>query len=83
MLASAFLCQDPGPIRHRRLVTHVLTMAAVQIGYPIAKFVQVISNNRLLHSTNLPHIPVIDSLEVCYTCARMLTRPEGKRDEKV
>ena len=27
MLSPAFLCQDPGPIRHRRLVAHVLTMA--------------------------------------------------------
>jgi hypothetical protein len=76
MLASAFLCQDPGSIRHRRLMAHVLTMTAVQISHPIAKFIQVISNNGLLHSTNLPHIPVIDSLEVCYTCARMLARTE-------
>ena len=28
MLSPAFLCQDPEPIRHRRLVTHMLTMAA-------------------------------------------------------
>jgi hypothetical protein len=76
MLFPAFLCQDPGSIRHRRLVPHVLTMTAVQISHPIAKFIQVISNNGLLHSTNLPHIPVIDSLEVCYTCARMLARTE-------
>src|SRR5712691_10153398 len=29
MLSPAFLCHDPGPIRHRWLVTHVLTMAAL------------------------------------------------------
>jgi hypothetical protein len=29
MLFPAFLCQDPGPIRHRWLVAHVLTMAAL------------------------------------------------------
>ena len=29
MLPPAFLCQDPEPIRHRWLVTHVLTMAAL------------------------------------------------------
>ena len=28
MLSPAFFCQDPGPIRHRWLVTHMLTMAA-------------------------------------------------------
>ena len=76
MLASAFFCQDPGPIRHRRLMAHVLTVTAVQIGHPIAKFIHVISNNGLLHSTNLPHILMIDSLGVCYTPAseRMLTQ---------
>jgi hypothetical protein len=39
MLLPAFLCQDPGPIRHRRLVTHVLTMATLKIGHPIAIFI--------------------------------------------
>jgi hypothetical protein len=29
MLFPAFLYQDPEPIRHRWLVTHVLTMAAL------------------------------------------------------
>jgi hypothetical protein len=29
MLSPAFLCQDPEPIRHRWLVPHVLTMAAL------------------------------------------------------
>jgi hypothetical protein len=30
-------------------VTHMLTMATLEIGHPIAKFIQVISNNRLMH----------------------------------
>ena len=29
MLSPAFLCQDPGPIRHRWLVTYMLTMATL------------------------------------------------------
>jgi hypothetical protein len=49
MLAPAFLSQDPGPIRHRRLVPHMLTMAALEVGHPIAKFVQMKSDNGLLH----------------------------------
>ena len=60
-------------------MAYVLTMSALEIGHPIAKFIQVISNNGLLHSTNLPHTPVtpvIDSIDVCYTRARgrMLTQ---------
>ena len=39
MLSPAFLYQDPGPIRHRGLVTHMLTMAALKIGHPITKFI--------------------------------------------
>jgi hypothetical protein len=39
MLAPAFLSQDPGAIRHRRLVAHMLTMAALEVGHPIAKFI--------------------------------------------
>jgi hypothetical protein len=56
-------------------MAHMLTMAALQIGHPIADFVHVISHNGLLHSTDLLYIPVIDSMDVCYTRARgrMLT----------
>lgn len=76
MLFPPFFCQNPGPIRHWWLVAHMLTMSALEIGHPIAKFVQVISNNGLLHSTNLPHSPAIDFIDVCYTRARgrMLTQ---------
>jgi len=49
MLFPTFFFQNPGPIRHRRLMTHMLTMTTLEIGHPIAKFIQVISNNRLMH----------------------------------
>jgi hypothetical protein len=76
MLAPAFLCQNPGAIGHRWLMAYVLTMAALEIGHPIADFVHVIFHNGLLHSTNLPHAPVIDSIDLCYTRGRrrMLTQ---------
>ena len=50
MLLPPFLCQNPGPIRHRRLMTHMLTMAALEVGHPIAIFIQMITNNWLLHA---------------------------------
>ena len=50
MLSPAFLYQDPGPIRHRWLVAHMLPMAASQVGYPIAIFIQMKSNNGLMHA---------------------------------
>lgn len=78
MLVSSFLCQDPGPIRHRWLVAHMLTVAAMQIGHPVAELIHMIADYGLLHSTDLPHTPVIDSIDVCYTRAggRMLTQTE-------
>jgi hypothetical protein len=39
MLFPTFFFQNPGPICHRRLVTHMLTMAALQVSHPIAKFI--------------------------------------------
>jgi hypothetical protein len=54
MPAPAFFCQDPGAIRHRWLVAHVLTMAAFQISHPIAIFIQMITNNGLLHGATTP-----------------------------
>ena len=76
MLGTPFFRQNPGPIRHRRLMAYVLTMAALEIGHPIAILVKMIGDYGLLHSTNLPHTPVIDSIDVCYTRARgrMLTQ---------
>lgn len=49
MLFPTFFCQDPGAIRHRRLVPHMLTMATLEVGHPIAEFVQMKSDNGLLH----------------------------------
>jgi hypothetical protein len=54
MQAPPFLCQNPGAIRHRRLVAHMLTMAALEVGHPIAKFIQMITNNALLHGASTP-----------------------------
>jgi len=56
----------------------MLTMAALEIGHPIAILIQVIADNGLLHSVNLSHCFVIDSLRVCYTRAsqRMLAQTE-------
>jgi hypothetical protein len=50
MLSPAFLYQNPGTIRHRRLVTHVLTMATLQIGHPVTIFIQMKSDDGLIHA---------------------------------
>ena len=50
MLVAARFRQHPRPARHRRLVTHMLSMAAGQIGNPIAIIILVIPNDRLLHA---------------------------------
>ena len=39
MLSPTYRCQDPGPIRHWRLMTHMLPMAAEQSRHPIAIFI--------------------------------------------
>jgi hypothetical protein len=49
MLRPTFFCQNPGPVGHRWLMPHMLTMTAAQIGHPIAKLIHVISDNWLLH----------------------------------
>jgi hypothetical protein len=49
MLVASGFGQHPWPVRHRRLVTHVLSMAAGQVGHPIAMLVLVIGNDRLVH----------------------------------
>ena len=61
MLPPSFLCQDPWPIRHRRLVTHMLTMATLKISHPITIFVQMKSDNGMMHA----HILVNDFLGIC------------------
>jgi hypothetical protein len=54
MLFPTFLCQNPRPIRHRRLVTHMLTMATLKIGHPIALLVLVKADNGPMHFEILP-----------------------------
>jgi hypothetical protein len=50
MLSPALRRQNPGPIGHRRLVTHMLTMATLEIRHPIAMFIQMIADNDLMHA---------------------------------
>jgi len=49
MLPAAIFSEHPWTIAHRRLVADMLSMTAGQIGHPIALFVLVVSNDRLLH----------------------------------
>lgn len=51
MLAPAFAGDNPRSIHERRLMPHMLPMAAGQIGHPVAMFIQMISNNGLVHAT--------------------------------
>lgn len=53
MLLPTFLFQNPGPIRHRWLMPHMLAMTAAQIGHPIAKLILMETNDRLLHNAIL------------------------------
>jgi hypothetical protein len=50
MLSPALRRQNPGPIGHRRPVTHVLTMTTLEISHPIAMFIQMIADNDLMHA---------------------------------
>ena len=75
MLSPTFLFQNPGPIRHRRLVTHMLTMATLKIGHPITIFIQMISNNGLMHPRTSP-IFSLWTFSQYARLARMLTRTE-------
>jgi hypothetical protein len=40
---------NPGPELPRRIVTHVLAVAAPQLGHPVRFVILVKSNDRLLH----------------------------------
>jgi hypothetical protein len=50
MLFPPFRHQHPGPIRHRWLVAYMLAMATLEVGHPITVFVQMKSDNGLLHA---------------------------------
>jgi hypothetical protein len=51
MLFPAGFGQDPRPVRHRRLMPDVLSVAACQISNPVPILILVISNNWLVHQS--------------------------------
>ena len=48
-LFPPFLGEDPRSGRHRRLMTHMLTVAAFEIRHPMILFIQVIADNSTNH----------------------------------
>ena len=51
MLVAALSSDDPWAIHKRGLMPHVLPMAAGQIGHPVAVFVEMKSDNGLVHGS--------------------------------
>lgn len=49
MLAAALAGNDPRPIHKRWLMSHMLAMAAGQIGHPVSLFILMIADNGLVH----------------------------------
>ena len=49
MLIAAGFGQHPRPVGHGWLMTHVLSMAAREIGHPIAMLILMIGDDRLVH----------------------------------
>jgi hypothetical protein len=49
VLLASFSCQYPWSTCEWRLMPHMLSMAAGQVGHPIAVFILMKTNNRLLH----------------------------------
>ena len=49
MGGAAFGGGDPGPQLPRWIVTHVLRVAALEVGDPVTFLVQVVTHDRLLH----------------------------------
>lgn len=49
MLAAALAGDNPRPIHERWLMPHMLSMTASQISHPVAMFIEMISDNGLLH----------------------------------
>lgn len=45
---------DPGPAYQRRIVAHVLVVAACQLRHPMIFFIFVISDDRLFHYLRIP-----------------------------
>jgi hypothetical protein len=51
MSATPLAGDDPRSIHEWRLMPYMLPMAASQIGYPVALFVEMKPNNGLIHDT--------------------------------
>jgi hypothetical protein len=49
MLAAALAGDDPRPIHKRWLMPHMLSMTAGQISHPVSMFIEMISDNGLVH----------------------------------
>jgi hypothetical protein len=49
ILIPSGLRQHPGPAKEWRLMPHMLSMTTGQISHPIALFILMITDNRLLH----------------------------------
>lgn len=49
MLVSTGLSQHPGPVGHRWLMTHVLSVSAGEVRNPIPDFILVVSDDLLVH----------------------------------
>ncbi len=47
---AAFFGEDPGPDCPRRVVPHVAGVAALEVGYPVAAFVLVKTNDAPFHA---------------------------------
>ena len=47
---ASFLSQHPSPVLPRRIVAHMPSMPAFQIGDPLALFLLMETNNRTLHN---------------------------------
>jgi hypothetical protein len=54
MLLTSSDGEYPRAIDEGGVMPYVLPMTTAQIGYPVALFVLVISNDRLLHGTTMP-----------------------------
>lgn len=50
MLLTTLPRQDPGAIRHRRLMPHMLPMPTGEVRHPVALFVLMIAHNRLVQT---------------------------------
>lgn len=59
MLVAALGGDDPGAIHERRLMAHMLPMAACQLGHPITMFVEMVSDNGLIHATQRVEFTIV------------------------